>query len=296
MTEVTLTEAQQQALDEFNKFPIWGEARMLPIDSLEFTDWNVNEMGDAEFSELVEEVDKGGFDEPLGVIPIPGETDKYLVPSGEHRARAAIALEMESVPAVLKIHLTEKEEHEIQEWSVKRNHIRGKVNEQKWRKLEKRITERTGHRAEIVRQRALLREEMLLQLAKGREDRDSRRRSAANKKKGSADQDPPAGDAPPSGPPADGDKADADRARANLGRAFKAAWEEALVNSADTVENGYLILADGKDERVHVVVDTSKYLAPLVKRMVAACRASSSHIDEFLVTALTKELKEWEDK
>ena len=307
MTEATLTEAQQQAVDDFSKFPAWQDARMLPIDSLEFTDWNVNEMSDAEFSELVAEVEEGGFDEPLGVIPIPGEAAKYLVPSGEHRARAAIALEMEQVPAVLKVHLTEKEKHEVQLWSVKRNHIRGRVNEQKWRKLEKSISDKTQTRAEIVRQRALLREETLQQLGKGREERDARRRAAADKKRVGADPTPAADDptpaadesgAPPAGPKpgSDQDARDGEKARESLGWAFKAAWEEALMHGADTVENGYLVFADGKDEKCHVIVDTGKYLAPLVKRMVAACRGSSAHIDEFLVTAITKELKEWEDK
>jgi len=304
MSEAALSEAQQQAIDDFNKFPVWRDARVIPIDALEFTDWNVNEMSDTEFSELVAEVDESGFDEPLGVIPIPAEAGKYLVPSGEHRARAAIALEMTHVPAVLKVHLTEKEEHEVKLWSVKRNNLRGKVNEQKWRKLEADISTKTQTRAEIVRQRALLREETLRNLEKGKGDRDERRRSAANRKRGSADQAPPSDDQgsqtpqPPSGPAKDSDqdKADAYRARESLGRAFKAAWEEVLVQSADTVENGYLVLADGRDERCHVVVDTSQYLAPLVKRMVAACKGNSAHVDEFLVTAITRELKEWEDK
>jgi ParB-like chromosome segregation protein Spo0J len=117
MPDTALTSVQQHALDKFTQLPSWTDARMVPVDQLEFCDWNVNEMNDTEFSELVAEIDETGFDEPIQIIPIPGEDDRYLVPGGEHRARAAIALEMDAVPAVLKITLTEMDEADIQMWS-----------------------------------------------------------------------------------------------------------------------------------------------------------------------------------
>ncbi|HET6494821.1 MAG TPA: ParB/RepB/Spo0J family partition protein, partial [Thermoleophilia bacterium] len=112
-----LTEQQQAALTDFEKLPAWDAARWVSIDALEFTSWNVNEMDNASFSELVAEVEEGGFDEPIGIIPIKEEPGRYLVPSGEHRARAAIALGMPAIPAVLKLNLTDVDLLEIQQWS-----------------------------------------------------------------------------------------------------------------------------------------------------------------------------------
>ena len=62
----------------------------------------------------------------------------------------------------------------------------------------------------------------------------------------------------------------------------------------DTIANGYVVLADG--DKTHLVVDTPKSLAPLVKRMVSACRQEDGKVAEFLTTAILNELKNWEDK
>ena len=81
MAESALTEPQLEALERFNALPAWDAPRMVPLDSLEFCEWHVNEMTDSEFSELVAEVEDGGytlpdgryvsgFDGPVGLLPI----------------------------------------------------------------------------------------------------------------------------------------------------------------------------------------------------------------------------------
>jgi ParB-like chromosome segregation protein Spo0J len=292
MTTATddLTAGQQQALAAFQKFDVWKEARLIPIDNLEFCDWNVNEMSDAEFSELVAEVEEGGFDEPALIIPLP-ESDRYLVPSGEHRTRAAIALEMTHIPCVLKLSLTEKDEQDIKMWTVKRNNIRGRVNETKYRKLEQSLSEKYQIRAEAARQRMLVRKDLIKAL-------EGRPKPVLGGPVVTADDlvdsdTPSAGSSRGSGsrPETDGeaDQQAQDKNRGGLERSFKAAWEQSLMDSADTVEHGYLFF--GENEKLHLVVNCSDRLIGLVKGIVGEAKNESTAIDGILCAALSKELE-----
>jgi len=313
MSESALTETQQEALAQFNALPAWPQARLVPVDTLEFTSWNVNVMTDQEFDELIAEIDEGGyttddgvyvpgFDEPVGLLPLPD--GKWLVPSGEHRVRAALSLKMQAIPAVLKVHLTDADEAEIKMWSVKRNHIRGRVNAQKYADLERSLSDRHQVRAEIARERMLIKGELLKNLRKNRSVLDNEPNGGTPSRGGkgsdagvepNAAPSARAGSAPPA---TDGERQTKkdDAARQSLQRSFKAAWEEAIVNSAHTVEHGYLVLADGKDGKCHVVVDTDAELSLLTKRMVSACSKESAKIGEFLRSAITVELHSWEER
>lgn len=334
MDAATLTEGQRAALDAFNQFEAWDAPRMVPLDSLEFTSWNVNVMGQAEFDELVNEVEEGsymdgdkvvpGFDEPVGLMPLPGEEGRYLVPSGEHRVRACHALSLTHIPAVLKVHLTEMDEQDIKMWTVKRNNIRGRVDAQKYAALEKGLNRRHNIRAEAARKRMLIKGERLKRLRKNQAVLDNEEgggppsRGGKGKKPEAA---PPAsGDAPPAqpegeaappapeggapaSPPADSPQTDGEkdrraelRTRKQLLAALKTAEQDVLLDSADTVEHGYLFFSQGGEGKTHLVVDESKALHGLVKRMVAACKKDSAKVDGFLASALTNELKNWEDR
>jgi len=313
MGESALTEAQQGALEQFNALPVWPQARMVRLDSLEFTDWNVNVMTDSEFDELVSEIDEGGyttddgvyvpgFDEPVSLLPLPA--GKWLVPSGEHRVRAALALKMEAIPAVLKVHLTGADEAEIKMWTVKRNNIRGRPNATKYAALEHSLSERHKIRAEVARERMMVKGDLLRNLRKNRSVLNNEpgggppsrggKGSGSGVEPGAA----PSASAAPAPPATDGERQTKkdDAARQSLQRSFKAAWEEALVSSAHTVEHGYLVLAGGKDGKCHVVVDTDAELATLTKRMVASCSKESAKIGEFLRSAITTELNTWEER
>lgn len=288
MDSQTLTPRQKEAVEKFNEYPAWDAPRMIPVDQLEFTDWNVNEMSDAEFAELVAEIEEGGFDEALQVIPVSDdEEEKYLVPAGEHRARAAIALEMDAVPCVLKVHLTEADEADVKMWSVKRNNIRGKVNAQKYVKLEQSLSEKHKVRRQIARDRMLIKGDLLKKLRK------------AN---AIVDDDVDDGSAPPttgSGkddagtPPTDNDPpgTSAVAARKRLLAALKSAEEEVLLQSADTVEHGYLFFVQGDGSATHLVVDETEGLYELVSQMVKHCKADAAGVDRFLQTAISDHLQ-----
>ena len=339
MDAVTLTANQQAALDAFNALPTWDAPRMVSLDCLEFTSWNVNEMGQTEFNELVSEVEEGsyetpdgivaGFDEPVGLMPIPGEPGRYLVPSGEHRVRAAHALKLTHVPAVLKIHLTEMDEHDVKIWTVKRNHIRGRINADKYASLEKSLNRRHAMRVEVARERMLVKGDRLKRLRKNQAVLDNEEGggppSRGGKGKAPAapaapsepisvdiDETPAGGDASerpessgqpaqPSGgqrPDTDGEKDRREelKDRRSLLAALKTAERDVLLVSADSVPFGYLFFAQGAEDQTHLVVDESPKLHMLVKRMVAAAKKDSAKVDEFLVSAITKELREWEDQ
>jgi hypothetical protein len=287
----------------------WGGAVMIPLDNLVFTSWNVNEMTEVEFSELVAEVDETGFDEPVLVIPIPDEPGQYLVPSGEHRVRAAHALGMAEIPCVIKAHLIGKDEAELKMWSVKRNGIRGRINAQKYADLERSLWEKNKIRSDVARKRMLVRGETLKRLRKSGGVADNEAAEAKDGASGSSSTssgpittsddlaDTPTGGAPPTpgpkGPATDGERADRKTvmSRKQLLAALKTAEEEVLLQSADSVEHGYLFFVQGAENQMHLVVDESPKLAGLVKRMVHSCKDESARVDEFLISAITRELK-----
>jgi hypothetical protein len=304
-----------EALARFEALPSWDAPRLISVDDLEFCSWNVNKMENAEFSELVAEIEEGGFDEPIAVIPILEEPGRYLVPSGEHRARAAVALEMERIPAVIKIHLSQKELHEVQQWTVKRNQIRGRIQVQRYIDLERSWADKHKVRAVTARQRLLIRGELLKKIRKnkGALDNEGVGAEPGDQIITADDVGDPSGPAapsdrggkdgdrrkPPSDGPGDGTQEDKDarakvRDRKRMEKTLKAAWEQSLSDCPDTIENGYIVLADGK--KTHLVVDTGKNLATLVSRMNAACRQEDGKVGEFLATAIANELKNWEDK
>jgi hypothetical protein len=277
-----MTDKQQQAVEDFNKLPAWDAPRLVSVDNLEFTDWNVNEMNDAEFSELVAEIEETGFDEPLGVMPIPGVPDRYLVPSGEHRARAAIALEMETVPCVLKIHLTEVDEAEVKMWTVKRNNVRGRLNAQKYADLERGLSEKHQIRAKAARERMLVKGDLLKQLRKNAaiiENEDGGGSESRGGEGEGTDGDPP--QAP----------TDSVGAKKTLLAALKAAEEEVLLQSADTVEHGYLFFIQGDGGGTHLVVDESNTLHDKINEMVDYCKRDKAEVDAFLVGAIEHALE-----
>ena len=276
-------------------FKKWEGAIMVPIDKLIFTSWNVNEMNDAEFSELVAEIEDGGFDEPCDIVPAVDDPGSFLVLGGEHRVRACHSLAWKEVPCVIKKHLIGADEATLKMWSVKRNHIRGRVNAQKYADLERSLTEKHSIQLEAARNKMLIKGDLLTSLRKNEAVQDNE--GVAGRGAGAgADGESSNGDY--DGPATDGekDKKKEVRDRKNLLTALKTAEEEVLLQSADTVEHGYLFFGQGSKGQLHLVVDTSPELAGLVKRAVAACKGESMKVDELLSSALAAELPKWEAK
>lgn len=295
----------------------WDGAVLIPVDDLILCDWNVNVMEDPEFRALLKEVREGGFDEPGQVIPITEGEDagKYLLLGGEHRKKVCLALEMTHMPCVIKEHLTDADEETVMMWTVRRNNIRGKIDEQRFRELQKRITGKGKVAEEAARRRMLIREErhehlkqrfsqdvidvMMEEERKGIGDGSSGARAPSEE----VNIDGPSPDRrkPPKDDDDDDDgiatqpgkgkkKAFADQ-RALL-QNLKAFQTDVLQQSADTCTQGYLYFAIAG--HTHLVVNENKHLNKLVAEMVDTLKANSDQINEFLISAITKELPSWQ--
>lgn len=298
---------------ENSALPQWEGAVLIPVDQLVTCHWNVNEMDEPEFAALIEEIRNGGFDEPCQVIQLKDgdQAGKYLLLGGEHRYKASLALQVDEVPCVIKDHLSDADEETLMEWSVKRNNIRGRLNAQKYADLQKRITGRWGISAEAARHRMLVRDELLNQLKQRYSPDvintmvDMERTKVGDGSSGSrtpsedVNYDGPSPDT--RRPPKDDDDADTpelkDRKktfaeRRSLLTSLKAFHQDVLQQSADTVEHGYLFFGIGGN--THLVVNETGTLNKLVSELVEACRANSDSINEFLISAIKKELPQWQ--
>ncbi|MGD9725809.1 MAG: ParB N-terminal domain-containing protein [Nitrospira sp.] len=296
----------------------WNKAVLIPVDDLVLCDWNVNEMDDPEFRALLKEVREGGFDEPGQVIPITEGDDagKYLLLGGEHRKKVCVALEMTHMPCVIKEHLTDADEETIMMWTVRRNNIRGKINETRFAELQKRITGRGKIAAEAARRRMLIRDERHEHL-KERFTQDvidvmvDEERRAAGIGDGSSSARAPSEEVNIDGPSPDrrrpsSDDDDDDGIETQPGKGKKKAFadqrallqnlkafqQDVLQQSADTCTQGYLYF--GIAGHTHLVVNENKYLNKLIGEMVDALKANSDSINEFLISAITKELPSWQ--
>lgn len=285
-------------------FKSWDKAIMIPLDKLVLTDWNTNVMEPEEFAALCQEIKTGGFDEPCQVVPLRGKNEgKYLVLGGEHRYKATLSSGKKEIPCVVKEHLSDAEEKELMLWSVRRNNIRGKIDAQKYALLEQKLSERWSMAAEAARREMLIKGDILKNLKKSPalEDNESIELSGDDDESldddGSAPTgnghessgDKPRGDRPATDGERDRKKKFADR-RALL-QALKTAEQEVLLESGDTVEHGYLFFAQGGG--THLVVDESAKLHELVAEMVNILKRNSEKVDEFLISAITKELENW---
>lgn len=261
--------------------------KKLPVDALALCEWNCNEMGDTEFAHLTHIMDEEGFDEPLHVVPMPG--GDYLVIGGEHRYKAAIANGLSSVPCYIIKHLEGASEAELQLWSVRRNNLKGKQIKEKYTKIEQNICKNMDMKADIARKRMLVRANQVAKVKKtierpSEEQVEGLAETVVGGKKSS----------PKEGPATDGErdkrKSIADRTR--LLADAKAFQQECLVDSADTVDHGYLYV--GQNGKSHLIVDSTKKLYGFISAMVRVCKKDSAKIDDFLASAIKNELSNWD--
>jgi hypothetical protein len=130
-------------------------------------------------------------------------------------------------------------------------------------------------------------------LVKGQLLKDLRKNAAVDDNTGN-DNPKPEGtgsdaDAPP--PPQD-----TLSAKKTLLQALKTAEEEVLLQSADTVEFGYLFFIQGDGGGTHLVVDESNALHDKITAMVERCKRDKARVDAFLVSALEHALADEEEE
>ena len=269
------------------EFTSWDKAVMIPVNQLVFTDWNCNEMSTDNLAQLMADIeaDSDGdvrFDEPVQVVPIKDAENKWLVIGGEHRTKVMIGLQQETVPCVIRWDMANKSRKELMLWSVRRNNLRGKLNAQKYAELENELVNDHDMATEAARQSMLISDELARALTAASipamEDDLDDDESFETDKKPKADHD--------------AEKvAEDQRSKSELLNALKVVEQDVLLDSADTVEHGYLFFVQGRQGQTHLVVDESAELHSLVAKMVSACKSNEDRVDGFLSSAIENELK-----
>jgi ParB-like chromosome segregation protein Spo0J len=274
------------------EFETWTKAVEIPTDRLVYTDWNCNEMSPDKLAHLQAEIQNNDdpsdphFDEPLQVIPIKDAEGKYLVLGGEHRTKIARTLEMKTVPCVIRHDLAKLERSELMLWSVRRNHLRGRLNAQKYAELEAELVNDHGMTTEAARRSMLIDGDLAKALRASLAVRSNEKKDESEEE----DESRPLSDSV-------NEAREAALAKEELLRALKIAEQDVLLDSADTVKHGYLFFAQGSKGQMHLVVDESEDLHDLIDDMVAACKGNEAKVDDFLRQAISKALEShWEKK
>ncbi len=107
----------------------------IAVEDLIPDDDNPNEMDEATFDALIDEIRAQGFDEPIQVRPHPTMKGKYQIGSGHHRVKAATVIGMTHIPSVIK----KWSDREQKVALTKRNVLRGQMNKGKLAKLYKEL-------------------------------------------------------------------------------------------------------------------------------------------------------------
>lgn len=269
------------------EFTAWDKAVMVPVDQLVFTDWNCNEMSKDNLAQLMSDIEAENdgqvrFDEPIQVVPIKGMEDRWLVIGGEHRTKVMIGLQQETIPCVIRWDLADKSRKELMLWSVRRNNLRGKLNAQKYAELEDELINDHDMTAEAARQGMLISDELARALT-------ASNISAADDE--DTDDDSPFDQTKPRQDETAKKAAEDQRSKSELLNALKVVEQDVLLDSADTVEHGYLFFVQGKKGQTHLIVDESAELHSLVAKMVSSCKSNEDKVDEFLSSAIENELK-----
>jgi len=273
-------------------YSTWEKVVLIPIAHLIFADWNCNEMSDQQMAELMSDIENPDnpedphFDEPLQVVPIKDQDDRWLVLGGHHRTKVMNALSQEHIPCVIRWDLKDMSRRELILWTVRRNHLRGKVNADKFAKLENELIDEHGMSQAAARKSMQIDNALADALRASVEAKTQNPSEDGNSPKSSDDK-----------PFEDNEFKEAEtkhQERETLLKALRIAEQDVLLDSADTVEFGYLFFSQGRRGQLHLVVNESNQLHKLVADMVSHCKGNSAKVDDFLISALQQELTNWE--
>lgn len=120
----------------------------IPLEDLIPDEDNPNQMDEATFDLLIEEIREQGFDEPIQVRPHPTIKGKYQIGGGHHRVKAAKVVGMDSVPAVIKDWSDRQQKVAL----VKRNALRGELDKVKMTKLYQDLARQSKDPVQLQRE------------------------------------------------------------------------------------------------------------------------------------------------
>jgi len=114
---------------------------MLKLNQIEPNPDNPNRMSDAQFQELLKEIERDGFDEPILVIPHPDSEKRkngmYMLAQGEHRWAGLQVLGESEIPAIIK----DWDEKTARIKSVRRNVLHGDLDKVRFGELVKKLNQ-----------------------------------------------------------------------------------------------------------------------------------------------------------
>lgn len=106
----------------------------LPIDNLVPNEQNPNEMGEAEFNLLYDNIEKMGVTDPILVRPHPEQEGMYKIVGGHHRWEVAKLHGLDEVPVTI-VEAEDFDDDMERFQMVRHNIIHGKMNPQKFMSL-----------------------------------------------------------------------------------------------------------------------------------------------------------------
>lgn len=120
------------------------EIRDLPVESIRANVWNPNTMSESAFERLKEEIQTVGFLDPVQVVQTE---DGFMLLGGEHRWRAATAIGMTSIPAVI-LSGEKWNDQDLQKLvTVRLNVLKGKLDPGRMAQLYDEMAQKYGEEA-----------------------------------------------------------------------------------------------------------------------------------------------------
>lgn len=117
----------------------------IPLELIDPSPENPQEMDEATFDELVDGIRSEGMDEPIHVIRMYDEagehTGRYMLTSGHHRHKACKVIGLAEIPAVIKADMDDAARKVA---LVRRNQLRGSMNSKKFTRLFQEVAPLLG--------------------------------------------------------------------------------------------------------------------------------------------------------
>lgn len=221
-------------------------------------DWNPNQMSDKEFALLKENISSVGFIDPVTVVQQDDGT--YALLGGEHRAKAAIELKLETIPADVVQSDKLKQEDERKFQNVRLNVIHGQMNPEKMLSLYNEMAKKYGN-DKVARLMGYTSDAGIKKIIK----------NVADEMKSSL---------PPEMVKEFEEKAKAARTMADLDKIIKHIFE----THGDSVKYNFLIFAWGGTEHIYVAMNKKVHQA--MKKVMAKSKSGEIDINELIGDAI----------
>jgi len=252
---------EKKILDNLGVRPTSMSIYDIPIDLLEPVSWNPNEMNDATFNRLVEEISENGFLEPLQVVF--GSIGRFKIVGGQHRWEAARVLGYDVVPCII-MDMPDDVQKLV---NVRLNVIRGKFNPVKFVKLYEEASSKYGN-DKLQHLFGFTNQDAFKRLISGAVDAAIDATGATGKKKEKL-------------------KKNMSKAKSidSLGRILRDFFEK----GGDDLSTGFMIFVHGG--KTHVYVEMSDQLKGDVDKIISSCRTKDRNINDVLSDAISEAAK-----